>query len=113
MATAGPSNRTPTKPYGSARDIPSFRQMETQLQGMKLLTRVIARDQRKHLIEIERKMLRLTELVDDFYERLGPRNWIFHDYLSLDKIEALLSETSSVEAAESRLIDLLSRQRDD
>ena len=106
MATAGPSNRTPTKPYGSARDIPSFRQMETQLQGMKLLTRVIARDQRKHLIEIERKMLRLTELVDDFYERLGPRNWIFHDYLSLDKIEALLSETSSVEAAESRLIDL-------
>ena len=84
MATAGPSNRTPTKPYGSARDIPSFRQMETQLQGMKLLTRVIARDQRKHLIEIERKMLRLTELVDDFYERLGPRNWIFHDYLSLN-----------------------------
>ena len=32
-------------------------------------------------------MKRLTRVVDDFYERLGPRNWIFHDMLSVDRIE--------------------------
>ncbi|MCC6177204.1 MAG: hypothetical protein IT305_18005, partial [Chloroflexi bacterium] len=45
-------------------------------------------------------MKRLTRVVDDFYERLGPRNWIFHDMLSVDRIEQLLAETSDAKSAE-------------
>lgn len=51
-------------------------------------------------------MKRLTRVVDDFYERLGPRNWIFHDMLSVDRIEQLLAETSDAESAEERLIEM-------
>ena len=80
--------------------------MEILLKGGKLLTRVIARDKRKDLLDIENGLSRITQVVDDFYERLGPRNWIFHDNLPLDEIDTLLGETSDPEAAESRLIDL-------
>ncbi|PXX61796.1 hypothetical protein DFR70_108354 [Nocardia tenerifensis] len=45
-------------------------------------------------------------VVDQFYECLGARNWVFHDSLSLDRVEALLSETSDAASAEERLIDL-------
>lgn len=51
-------------------------------------------------------MKRLTRVVDDFYERLGPRNWIFHDMLSVDRIEQLLAETSDAESAEERVIEM-------
>lgn len=51
-------------------------------------------------------MKRLTRVVDDFYERLGPRNWIFHGMLSVDRIEQLLAETSDPESAEERFIEI-------
>ena len=106
MPTASQSSHTPPKPYGSARDLPRFREMEMQLKGAKILTLFVARDQRKELLEIEREMIRLAQVVDDFYERLGSRNWIFHEWLSLEKVETLLIETTATAAAESRLIDL-------
>jgi len=93
-------------PYGSAKDLPSYREMAQQIQGGKLLTLFIARDHRKELIELEEQMERLARIVDDFYDRLGSRNWIFHDMLSLDKIEQLLAETTDAESAEERLIEL-------
>lgn len=97
--------RAPT-PYGSAKDLPSFLEMSQLIWGGKPLTRIIARDQREMLLQVEREMDRLTTVVDDFYDRLGPRNWIFHDSLSVDKVEALLAETSDAEMAEQRLIEL-------
>ncbi|MHB1344025.1 MAG: hypothetical protein ACYCX3_06665 [Thermoleophilia bacterium] len=51
-------------------------------------------------------MNHLARVVDDFYARLGPRNWIFHDRLSVDAVEAILAETSNAEEAEQRLIRL-------
>lgn len=93
-------------PYGSAKDLPSYQELSQQIQGGKLLTLFIARDQRKKLIEIEEQIERLTGVVDDFYDRLGSRNWIFHDMLSLDKVERLLAETADAESAEQRLIDV-------
>lgn len=92
--------------YGSAKDLPSYRELSQQINGGKLLTLFIARDQRKKLIEIEEQIERLTRVVDDFYERLGSRNWIFHDLLSVDKVEHLLAETTDAESAEERLIEL-------
>ena len=93
---AGKSPKGPNKPsaYGSAADLPSYRELTQEIQGFKLLTLFIARGQREEILVVERQMKRLTRVVDDFYERLGPRNWIFHDMLSVDSIEQLLAETS-------------------
>ncbi|MBW3536858.1 MAG: hypothetical protein KY395_03690 [Actinobacteria bacterium] len=95
-----------SKPYGSAKDLPSYRELSQQIQGGKLLTLFIAPDQRKKLIEVEEQIERLIRVVDDFYDLLGSRNWIFHDMLSVDRIEQLLAETADAESAEQRLIDL-------
>lgn len=95
-------------PYGSARDLPSYQELSQQIQGGKLLTRFIACDQRQKLIEIEEQVNRLTRVVDDFYDRLGERNWIFHDMLNVDKVEQLLAETADPESAEKRLVEMWS-----
>ena len=92
--------------YGSAKDLPSYQELSQQIQGGKLLTLFIARDQRKKFIELEEQAAHLAQIVDEFYERLGPRNWIFHDLLSVDKIEQILAETTDPESAELRLIEL-------
>lgn len=106
MNTNPPDSSNKPSAYGSAKDLPTHKKMFQQVQGLKLLTRVTARDQREKLLEIEEQMERLTRVVDDFYDRLGSRNWIFHDTLSVDKIEPLLAETADAESAEKRLIDL-------
>jgi ASC-1-like (ASCH) protein len=105
---AGKSSKGPNKPsaYGSAADLPSYRELAQQIRGFKLLTLFFARRQRREILEIERQMKRLTRVVDDFYERLGPRNWIFHDMLSVDRIEQLLAETPDAESAEECLIQM-------
>ena len=88
----GPGRRSP---YGSAQDLPSYQELSQQIRGAKLLTRFVGRGMRPQLLEIEQQLTRLTSLVDDFYGRLGPRNWIFHDLLPVDQIERLLAETST------------------
>jgi hypothetical protein len=85
-------------------DLPSYQELSQQIQGAKPL--FTGRDRRDEVLEIEGKLDRLTKVVDEFYDRLGPRNWIFHEMLNASKIEALLAETSTPEAAEARLIEL-------
>ena len=80
--------------------------MAQQIQGSKFVTLFVARNQRPKVLAIERELERLARVVDDFYDRLGARNWIFHDQLSLDKIETILAETSDPGTAETRLIEL-------
>lgn len=106
MRIEPPADRRMVTPYGSAKDLPSYREMAQLIQGGKLLTLVLARKQRKEILEVERQLDRLTRVVDDFYDRLGARNWIFHESLNLEKVEALLSETSDAESAEARLTRL-------
>jgi hypothetical protein len=95
-----------TSAYGSARDLPSFQEMNRQIQGAKLLTLFIARDQRKKLLDIERQMAHLAEVVDRFYDRLGPRHWIFHDSLNVSSVESILNDTTDPEETERRFIAL-------
>lgn len=90
--------------YPSARDLPSVAEMLTQIQGMKLLTRVVARKQRAKLIELEAHVLELTQTVDEFYALLGSRHWIFHDDLNVEKVKALV--THDAEAAERAFIEM-------
>ena len=93
-------------PYGSARDLPSYQEMARLIEGGKLLTRVIARDQRSRLLEVEQQLNHLVAVVDSFYVRLGPRNWIFHESLNISAVEAILDHTSTCEEAEQRFIEL-------
>lgn len=92
------------KPYGSALDLPSVAEMLREIQGYKLITRVVGRKHRAELIELERKLRELAGLVDRFYELLGPRNWIFHDRLSTTAVADLVDLPA--EKAEAALIDL-------
>lgn len=78
--------------------------MLERIQGMKLLTRFVARDQRKSLLEIESQVRELTDLIDRFYTLLGPRHWIFHDSLNTEKIKALIG--LSVDEAEQEFVEL-------
>lgn len=91
-------------PYPSARDLPSVVELLEQIQGMKLLTRIVARDQRANVIVIERQVRELTEIVDQFYSLLGPRHWIFHDHLNTEKVGALIG--LDPDAAEQAFIDI-------
>jgi hypothetical protein len=90
--------------YPSAHDLPSVAEMLKQIQGMKLLTRFVARKQRAELVELEAKVLELTETVDEFYSLLGSRHWIFHDDLNVEKVKALT--TLDPEAAERAFIEI-------
>lgn len=90
-------------PYGSAADLPTIAEMLTQIDGMKLLTRFVSRDQRPAAIALEEQVREHVAVVDGFYELLGPRNWIFHDDLNLAFARSLL--LLSADQAERALID--------
>ena len=80
--------------------------MAGQIQGLKLLTLAVGREQRAELLKVEQQMNHLVDIVDRFYERLGPRNWIFHDFLNFEAVETILDETDTAEEVEQRFIEL-------
>lgn len=91
-------------PYGSARDLPSFRAIEEQLEAFKLLDLVLTMDLDEDLKKLEAEHLRITDTVDRFYGLLGERNWVFSDDLTLAAIEDVI-DTEDAGIAEKRLID--------
>ncbi|MGD0273119.1 MAG: hypothetical protein ABSB96_05275 [Gaiellaceae bacterium] len=99
-----PDQRSASGSYASALDLPSVVELLDQIQGMKTLTRFIARDQRKSVLEIEAQVRELMELVDRFYELLGPRHWIFHESLNTEKVKPLIDLPA--DKAEQGLIKL-------
>jgi hypothetical protein len=83
--------------------MPSVAKLLAQIQGMKLITRVVARGQRQTVVDAERELRELAATVDRFYELLGPHNWVFHDDLNVPVIDRLLM--LPVDEAERALID--------
>ena len=71
-----------------------------------MLTRFIARNQHSELLQLEHKLTHLVAVVDRFYDRLGPRNWIFHDSVNISAVEAILEHTTTSEEAEQRFIEI-------
>jgi hypothetical protein len=71
---------------------------------MKLLTRVFAREEREKVLEVERQLNELTATVDEFYALLGPRHWIYHQDLSVEKVKAANALTP--DEAERALIEM-------
>ena len=100
------SNKKMTEPYGSARDLPSYQEMTRQIHDTQLLTKPLAPQLQAEIIITRQKMERLFDVVDRFYERLGPRHWIFHEWLNPETVSEILSETETPDEAEQRLIQI-------
>lgn len=90
--------------YETARDLPSFKEMEAQLKAMKLMKFLLPANQRNTPREIEAKLNELAQLIDDFYETFGDRHWIFHEMLNIDQVRSIIDSSESPEDAEHGLI---------
>lgn len=98
------TNTHRVRPYGSARDLPSVKEMEQQMAAIKVLGFLLQKDQRQQLKDLEREHKRITALVDAFYRLLGERNWVFTGDLNLPAVEYVVSAEDAV-TAEKRLIE--------
>ncbi|MFF7206262.1 hypothetical protein [Streptomyces sp. NPDC008141] len=88
--------------YQSARDLPSFLELERQLAALRLF----AWPMRAQVKSIQHQMRELGELVDAFYDLLSKKNWIFHDYLSVTAVQAIFNDAPrDADRAEELLID--------
>lgn len=90
--------------YETARDLPSFKEMEMQLKGMKLLKFMLPADQKNVPKDIETKLNELAQIIDDFYEKFGERHWIFHDMLNVDQVRQIIDNIDNLDDAEAKLI---------
>ncbi len=93
----------PEKPYGSASDLPSVKEMEKQITAFKLLGFLLSKEQRTELKGLQREHRRIVSIVDRFYDHLGERNWVFTGDLNLTAMEEVANAKDS-ETAELRLI---------
>ncbi|MGW6640031.1 hypothetical protein [Streptomyces cyaneofuscatus] len=88
--------------YESARDLPSFLELDRQLKVLRLLGRV----GRKQAASTKTQMRELADTVDAFYQLLGDKHWIFHDHLSLTAVRAVVDTADGdADRAEQLLIE--------
>jgi hypothetical protein len=96
--------RKPTEPYASIRDLPSVAEMLRTLDGLGILSRIFMGVQDPEVKRLSAELDGIVAAVDGFYEVLGPRNWIFHESLSLDVGKEIAGAVPDV--AEARLIEV-------
>src|SRR5699024_10989818 len=93
------------EPYASARDLPSFREMEQNIEAMLLLLGFAPASMRVQLEDdlrdLNAQIKHLVSLVDAFYDKLGNRNWIFSTDLNLKAVETIVAIDDPVEAEEA------------
>jgi hypothetical protein len=88
--------------YASARDLPSFLELEQQVKVLRLFGKA----NRERAASIELQMRELSDTVDAFYALLGGKHWIFHDELSLEAIRTILATAGGdADRAEQMLIE--------
>lgn len=93
--------------YQSARDLPSFVQLAEQIEMIKALDPT---GERTDWQRLETQVVDLAAVIDRFYEVFGPRNWVYHELLSVEKVRAILDAGTSVEDAEQALMTLYDRE---
>lgn len=92
-------------PYGSARDLPTFIEMEQQLNDMGLLGFLLPEKDRQLLKDLSAQLDHLSTTVDSFYDLLGSRNWVFHDDPNVNDMATLAAtHANDAEAAEGAFI---------
>lgn len=99
--------------YGSAEDLPKFKNMLEQLAALEALAPMPGDDKKSienQVKDLRRQVEMITRTVDRFYSVLGSRKWVFHERLPLDEVKQLLDESSDPEAAQLRLLAIYSDQ---
>lgn len=92
-------------PYGSARDLPTFIEMEQQLNDMGLLGFPLPEKDRQLPKDLSAQLDHLSATVDSFYDLLGSRNWVFHDDLNVNDMATLAAaHANDAEGAEQAFI---------
>ncbi len=89
--------------YASAMDMPSFIEMKKKADGLALLGFLFTKEDRAKLRAMTSDMLALADAVDQFYEVLGGRHWIFHDRLPTTLVRDTVLQTANAEDAERAL----------
>lgn len=93
-------------PYGSVRDLPTYIENDRLLQSMRWYRWLLPKEVRDELSDLQRGLERMAGTIDSFYELLGPRNWVFHDSMSVDAMSDIVeSHHADAEVAEGALID--------
>ncbi|WP_435192098.1 hypothetical protein [Streptomyces sp. bgisy126] len=88
--------------YASARDLPSFLELDRQLKVLRLL----GKTGRERAASIKIQMRELADTVDAFYQLLGDKHWIFHGQMSLIAIRDVLDTADGdADRAEQLLIE--------
>lgn len=89
--------------YESARDLPSYLELERQLK----VVRFLGRSNRKLADAIRLQLREFGDTVDAFYDLFGGKHWIFHDQLPLESVRAIVANAGEdVDGAERKLIEL-------
>ncbi|WP_146777717.1 hypothetical protein [Streptomyces griseus] len=89
--------------YESARDLPSYLELERQLK----VVRFLGRSNRKLADAIRLQLREFGDTVDAFYDLFGGKHWIFHDRLPLEPVRAIVANAGEdVDGAERKLIEL-------
>ena len=101
----------PTGPrYGTAADLPKFKSTNEQLAALESLATPMRGGRNsielQNIQQLRIQIERITQTVDQFYEVLGPRNWIFHERLPLDEVGQLLEESFDTEEAQRRFLSI-------
>lgn len=89
--------------YKSAMDMPSFVEMQKQMDGFQLLKFLLKKEDREKVTALGVEMVALAKTVDSFYDLLGDRQWIFHDRLPLAVLRERVLSQRDATAAEREL----------
>lgn len=89
--------------YQSAMDMPSFVKLKKRAYEFRALGTLLPKKDRDKIRELTGEMEKLAADVDGFYERLGPRHWIFHDRIPTSVVRDEILLAASVDDAEDAL----------
>lgn len=98
-----PEAKKRVAPFGTAYDLPRVRELVTEIQAFQSLDYVLPFDQKEELAAQKHVLRHIVEIVDRFYDLLGPRNWVFHGDMNLERVEEVI-QAEDTEVAECRLI---------
>lgn len=91
--------------YTNARDLPTVIELEKQLKIFKVVNVFRGKKAREETDRMTIELERITSTIDSFCELLGPRNWIYHENLSLRDMTSLVAaHDSDPEGAERALV---------
>lgn len=83
--------------------MPTFAEYDTKLKAMKALA-LLKPSLRPQVAALERSLRALIDSVDGFYRVLARRDWVYHDQLSVEKMQPAI-DAEDADALERYLVD--------